>query len=372
MAFNRDGFIKAAREAGRPEEEIQAFLVKKAQTPQIGSGSSLAQGARTVSNALSSVGLGAIPSIAGAGYEVARSFGGNDAYVNPETRQTIENPFIPQKKLANMSGAFESPEGLGKAAVSLGRDELGLASWGLPSGKGATLAKTLVAKAGTGAARGAMYGASQQDAGAKEIIGAATVGGIAEPALALAQLGAGKVLNKGKEMVGKAVQKVKTGDIRNPVNEFIYKGIETPVKASDKVYNHIEVQTKLDNIIKEYSEGRQPEVKEILRKLSTSRTPATLEVNPEFPVGKLLEESSRTGRELADRAGLEKDVYLKVKRVLTDEIKRLVPETIPEYAKYHYAKVAEGFLSRYGKQAAAVGLFFLLRRKIGQIFAPSR
>src|SRR3990167_9208199 len=168
--------VQAAKDAGYSDEEISQFLQKRginASVSEVEPVQGYKKTTRGVSDVLKMLGLGAIPTIAGAGYEAVRAgkqrITGENQYVN-EQGQPVENPFL-------------SYEEMGKARTQpveqIGRQTAGLAAYGIPFGG------NIPRMALQGAGRFAGYTASQPESNLKDIAKAGVTGAVVEPGLGL-------------------------------------------------------------------------------------------------------------------------------------------------------------------------------------------
>jgi len=156
--------LKAKTTTAPVQQPIQSdpeAMVKKSLSQKVG------EGAINIGKSLVKPFVQTGKTIAGAGFEGVRAvksaMGDKNAYVNQETGQVKQNPFITEEELA---GARDlSPEGIARKQLGA---SAGVASWAVPFGKGANI----VTKAALpGAAVGVMQGASNPEATVESLAG---------------------------------------------------------------------------------------------------------------------------------------------------------------------------------------------------------
>ena len=292
-------------------------------------GGGFGQGVRKVSNVLRTIGLGAIPTIGGAAYEVGRSMGGNDAYVDPKTGKEIENPFLGSEELAQRST-------VGGGAKRTAQDLAGLASWAVPGGSAETIGGTILAKAGTGFARGSLWQASQADATPGTVLASGAGGAILEPILA------GLALIPKVTMAG--------GIKKYAVNEA-----SKAISKSGAEYNFGEFAKKLTEIPeKNIQAGLKSEARDYVKKIIGEMSPASLK-DTETLSTLLGERAKFRGLNYGTAEAVKKEVDKHVKRLISDEIHRIVPATIKPDQAYSAAMNLGNFLKNNWKLITGVG-----------------
>jgi len=132
--------------------------------------------------------------IGGAGFETIRAlkqlFGDKNAYVNQQTGETVQNPFLSQQQLQSVT---QNP------VAEVARNTAGIASYAVPYGKGANILTRAILP---GATQGGMFAASKEGATGQDVAGGAAGGGLFGGAL----YGLGKLLG-GFKGAGQSMRK---------------------------------------------------------------------------------------------------------------------------------------------------------------------
>lgn len=357
MAFNS----QAARDAGYTDEEINNYLNTKTVTQTAksipGPGETVLDMGRKVVGEAEKVAdvlfPGLIPEVKSQ-YATARGaqqqFGQTGDY-----GQYLQNV-----------GPLLNPFTLGKAKASSG-----VAAWALPGGQGANLGRTLLAKGATGVVRGGLYGFSQEDATPQSVGASAVAGGTLEPALGLISILAskaspvgGKIFKVGKQMLG-GKQKAAQATTRAVEKYTGEQPMLDPIKE------------KILAIPQKMASGQRREATEIVnRVISDIEKPLIQQQHVsstipdyKFPVQDILgERRAMSGFISQEGKGLENAVNKQVQRVLTQELHRLVPETLTPDLAYRNLAVADEFFKRYGKWLGFGALTLAANRLINAIF----
>src|SRR3990167_4276089 len=304
--------VQAAKDAGYSDEEISQFLQKRginASVSEVEPVQGYKKTTRGVSDVLKMLGLGAIPTIAGAGYEAVRAgkqrITGENQYVN-EQGQPVENPFL-------------SYEEMGKARTQpveqIGRQTAGLAAYGIPFGG------NIPRMALQGAGRFAGYTASQPESNLKDIAKAGVTGAVVEPGLGLLAKTIPKIFKPFKTVgeyragkIAEATGKTVSGD---KIISALEKGAREVSPTAKMSYDRYLEQAK------QMFKGRQLTVDEVIK----------------------LNQGANDAFTAAGRVG--KASVAKFNKVLGDVLKSVLKITAPDVAKAN-----ELFKKLYGTQRA--------------------
>lgn len=206
--------VQAAKKAGYTDQEIQAYMASKTPAPQ-------KQGVvESVASALVSPFINTGKNIGGAGYELYRAgksaMGDQNAYVDQETGDVKQNPFLNERELAKVSQPLSLNKG--SALRQQISDSASVGSWAVPFGKGAGIAsKALKPGAAVGALQSIDPNVDVEELPEKMIAGAAK--GAAGAGLLY---GAGKALGKTKDALNKGGDNLQGAgkDLRQSVRQI--------------------------------------------------------------------------------------------------------------------------------------------------------
>lgn len=330
MPVDIQGFTQAAKQQGYSDSEIKSFLQKKgaSATPTVGkTPTSTDTTSQKLFGLLNSIGLSAVPTVLGGAFEAGRAglgaLGVKNVYGNPETGQTIQNPFLSEGRLKDIQQ---------KPVETVARQTAGLASYAIP---GASLeAKTLGAIPGaigkaalTGAARGGLFTASIPGSTPAEIGVGAGVGAVAEPLVAyMRTYGTFKQLGK---LQDSAVQEAEGEGVVSQWSSVMDKAKAT------KLYNSPAGKKAIDNILADYAPST----------LSDTITPSEL-MNTRDTITEVYGSKSLFGDIFAQP---ESKVNTKaaevVRRAVSSELHTAVPKT----------QVADYFVAAYNKGQPLLG-----------------
>lgn len=201
------------------------------QAPQAQQLSGVQNFGQGVGSILKTLGLQALPNIAGAGYELYRgaksALGDKGAYVNPQTGEVVQNPFLTEQDLQRIAQ---------KPVETIARQTAGLAAYGLPTGAG------VAGQAITGAARGALGVGAIPDTSAGQIAAGAAGGAVLEPVVQfLRTSGTYKVLgqqtqNLAQDATDRGVR-FDWNDVLDKANNSKIAGTSAGKKAIAKVWS---------------------------------------------------------------------------------------------------------------------------------------
>lgn len=224
--------VQGALKAGYSRDEVNAFL-KQNQGLQT---SGYSAPAKPMSGLLGSI-LNPVARYGkmagGAAFELGRAgvsaLGNKNAYVNQQTGETVQNPFMSEQDLSS----FDSKKGGGltnflaqlqtqNSGARQGlKDTANVASNFIPVGKGASLATKYIAP---GAVSGGLTALSNEDVSAQSVLGGAIGGGATSGALA----GLGKIFSKSGRLAQGAGGKLADKAEKKATQEFL--------KTSPSVY----------------------------------------------------------------------------------------------------------------------------------------
>lgn len=195
--------------------------------------------------------------LAGAGFEVARAadsaLGNKNAYVNQDTRQTVENPFI---DVNNFTNGLAS-----KGVTDQVKNSAAIASWGVPFGKAGFLGSKFIAP-------GAAVGAAQAlpDAtSAEDVVKGAVTGAVTGGALQLGGKVLGKVLggtSKISPSLEVGAQKLEQGTRTIRVKPSVYGA------GQEKAINETLTKYKVKGSAQQQYEALQPTMDKIESKIT--------------------------------------------------------------------------------------------------------
>lgn len=201
--------VVAAKKAGYTDQEIQEYLASKGQnvvTGQQGQSDGLIT---SIVKGLVSPFVNTGKNIAGAGYEVYRAgkqaLGDKNAYFNQETQQVVQNPFLSESELVDVS----KPLSLNKDSALRKQisDSASVASWAIPFGKGTGIMQKAIIP-------GAKVGALQSirpDVKLEELPVKMGVGAVEGASMAGGLYFGGKALSGAKNYLTKTGKAVESG-----------------------------------------------------------------------------------------------------------------------------------------------------------------
>ncbi len=304
--------IKKAKEAGYSDEEINSFLQKKGGKNDL---SGYKATTRDVSNLFKSIGLGAVPTILGAGYEGIRAgkqaITGKNQYVD-ERGNPVENPFLSYMEMGKIKE---------KPVEQVARQTAGLASYGIPFGG------NIPRMALQGAGRFVALKASQPDTTLEDILKAGATGAVTEPAVG-SLLKALPFLTK-KGVAGKAQEAV------------------TKATEEGKSLTYDQLSDKIRNAVKEKL-GYPTEVRDAVNSLISEKAPASIEpgAGPFTPQNMLdwrrqilARQGSGIFKFLQKGGDIQGKVDSIARNVISENLHKLAPEAkIPDYLYSLYSK----------------------------------
>lgn len=272
---NEQDFIKGAFQSGlNPQQVSQAVRVYRQKQPQRGMIGGIVKG-------VTQPFVNTAKNIGGAGYEVYRAgksaLGDKNAYVNQDSGDVVQNPFLNEEELTKVSQPLSLQKG--SALRQQIGDSANIASYAVPFGKGANIAtKALLPGAAVGAMNSATADASLGDIG---------MGALGGTAFAGATYGAGKFLKKAPNAM------------RNKSEDVITRGLGNPAKQAKLEQKG---GRSIGSFLKQYDIlDRSPETAgEVKKAIINQYDDLALKSGKTVPTGKVI---SRIDSELASLQG---------------------------------------------------------------------
>ena len=212
---------------------------------------------------------------------------------------------------------------------------------------GAPAAKTLVGVGGKlalkGMARGAIHSLSAEKPTVARTLFETVAGGVLEPTFTA---------------IG-ALPKLLKGGIK----QNIYGETTAAAEKVVKPVKYDPILEKINNIPNTIGKGKQRAAKEFILKITNEFSPPQLPHKLEMTASEILKERSAQTNLLKSLSGVEREVHDKVRRILSDELHSIVPETIRPDQAYAVAAKLGSFLSKNWNWIVVSGLLLTPARR---------